>query len=194
MHRFVGGIVVALSLVFGACSDGGDSSDQAVGDGEGGEEASGAQFNEADVTFVRGMIPHHEQAVVMSELAEENADSDAVRELADEIEAAQEPEIEQMTAFLEEWGESASEGGMDHDEMSGMMTDEQMGELEEAMGAEFDRLFLEMMVMHHEGAVEMAQVEVEDGENEEAQELAGEIIEAQEAEIAEMEDLLAEGT
>lgn len=190
VKRYVMGVAVALSLAVAACgSDGVDTG-----------EAASEGFNQADAEFAQGMIPHHEQAVEMAELAEENAESAEVQELADEIEAAQGPEIEQMTGFLEEWGAPLPEEGMgngqmegmDHGGMAGMMTEGEMAELEAAMGAEFDRLFLEMMVRHHEGAVEMAEVELAEGEDAEAQALAEEIIETQEAEIAEMEDLLAE--
>ncbi|CAN5489389.1 DUF305 domain-containing protein [soil metagenome] len=213
MKRYAIGLVLVLGGVLAACGDdGGDTSDQAVGADQGAAEES-ADFNDADVAFAQGMIPHHEQAVVMSELAEESAESTDVLELADQIKAAQGPEIEQMTGFLEEWGEEVPSGdmdhgamgddeqaggddkpmgGMDHSDMPGMMSDQEMTELEASTGAEFDRMFLDMMVRHHEGAVEMSEIELEEGENEEALQLAEDIIDTQENEIAEMEDLLAD--
>ena len=104
-----------------------------------------------------------------------------------------------MEAMLEAWGAEADgmagmdmgdDGGEAMEGMPGMMSADEMDALAEAEGAEFDRTWLEMMVEHHEGAVEMASVEVEDGENPQAQELARAIVEAQEAEIERMQDLL----
>jgi uncharacterized protein (DUF305 family) len=174
--------------------------------------------NDADIVFAQGMIPHHRQAVMMSALAGGRTENPDVLELTEEISAAQEPEIRTMTAFLEAWGADAPMGGssempmgdmgdmegMDHGDMdmddmaqmegmegmSGMMTPQQMAELEAAEGAEFDRLFLEMMIEHHEGAVEMADTQLDEGENPDARALAEEIIEAQESEITRMQDLL----
>ncbi|MFC3995015.1 DUF305 domain-containing protein [Nocardiopsis sediminis] len=153
-------------------------------------EAS-AEANSADVMFAQMMIPHHEQAVEMSQLAETRAGDD-VLDLAQRIEAAQGPEIERLTGMLETWGEPTEpEGGMDHG-MDGMMNDDQMAELEAADGEAFDTLYLELMIEHHEGAVEMAQTELEDGSYPEATEMAQEIVDAQEAEIEEMRGLLGE--
>jgi uncharacterized protein (DUF305 family) len=116
-----------------------------------------AEHNDADIAFVRGMIPHHEQAVEMSQLAADRAASPQVKQLAATIERAQAPEIEQMRGFLEAWGveEDSSMGGMHHggSGMPGMMSGQQMSGLDQANGAAFDRMFLQMMVMHHEGAV-----------------------------------------
>ncbi|MFC4564561.1 DUF305 domain-containing protein [Nocardiopsis mangrovi] len=153
-------------------------------------EAS-AEANSADVMFAQMMIPHHEQAVEMSSLAESRA-GDEVLDLAQRIEDAQGPEIERLTAMLETWGEPTEpEGGMDHG-MDGMMSDDQMAELEAAEGEEFDTLYLELMIEHHEGAVEMAQTELESGSYPEAVEMAQEIVDAQETEIEEMRGLLGE--
>lgn len=162
------------------------------------------EHNEADTTFVQGMIPHHRQAVMMSELALDRAESPEVMALAEQINAAQGPEIDTMTGMLEVWGEEIPEDmpmgetedmeGMDHggmEGMSGMMTPEQMGDLESQQGAAFDRMFLEMMVEHHTGAIEMAQTQQADGENPEAIELAGQIESSQTEEIEEMQEVLA---
>lgn len=150
--------------------------------------------NEADVDFAQQMIPHHRQAIEMSELAADRAGSDQVRGLAEQISAAQGPEIETMTTFLETWGaevpEEMSMGDMDMGDMAGMMSPEQMEELGAAEGTEFDRMFLEMMIAHHEGATEMAMTEQAEGENPQAIELAEEIEAAQTEEIAQMQELL----
>lgn len=157
--------------------------------------------NDADVTFAQQMIPHHQQAIEMAELAETRAESQEVKDLVADIAAAQGPEIETMTGWLESWDEDVpAEGmsGMDHgamssDEMTGMMSEEDMTALGNASSAEFDQMFLRMMIEHHEGAIEMAGTEQEDGHFPDAVDLAGAIIDAQRAEIATMEDLLGEG-
>lgn len=153
-------------------------------------DTSGGDFNDADVTFAQGMIPHHQQAVEMAQLAGEQAESQEVKDLAADIEAAQDPEIEQMTQWLEEWDQPTEMDGMDSMEMGGMMSEDQMSELEDATGADFDAMFLEMMIEHHEGAIVMAQEQVDDGKNAEAVALAEAIIEAQQDEIETMQGLL----
>ena len=151
-------------------------------------------FNDADVTFAQMMIPHHEQAIEMSDtLLDKDGVDEEVRDLAQQIKDAQQPEIDQMKDWLDQWGEDESMGGMGHDMGAmgdGMMSEEDMGRLDDATGAEATELFLEQMIMHHEGAIQMAEVEVEEGENPEAVALAERIIEAQTEEISTMQDLL----
>lgn len=161
-----------------------------------GGDAAGAGHNDADVTFAQQMIVHHEQAIEMAQMAAEQASSAEVKDLAARIEAAQSPEIETMTGWLESWDEPVSpeEDPMDHGgmDMGGGMSDAQMDELMSATGKKFDMMFLEMMVEHHTGAVEMAEEEIENGEFPAAIELAETIKSAQEKEIQEMEALLEE--
>lgn len=148
----------------------------------------------ADVTFAQQMIPHHEQAVEMSDLALDPARgaSADVTDLATRIRAAQKPEIEELTGFLEGWGEDVPSGHGEHagHSMTGMMSEDQMDRLADSDGATFDRLWLEMMVEHHEGAVEMARTEIADGQDSHAKALARAIIDAQTAEITQMKGLL----
>ncbi|WP_394326769.1 DUF305 domain-containing protein [Thermobifida halotolerans] len=186
---------VAAALLLSACTTGQETDAAAVPQTS--EQATEAEFNSADVMFAQMMIPHHRQAVEMARLAEDRAGAD-VKELAARIEAAQDPEIEQMNALLESWGQQSVNGmddmpHMDHG-MPGMMTDEQMAELENLEGDAFDTMFLEMMVAHHEGAVEMAEQELADGVNPEARQLAQAITDAQEAEIEQMNALLGDGS
>lgn len=158
----------------------------------GGAQATG--FNQDDVMFATNMIAHHQQAIEMSETLLAKSDVDErVAELAERIRAAQQPEIERMNAMLEAWGEEPMEG-MDHGSGTGggMMSEADMAQLEEAPGSEASSLFLEQMIVHHDGAVEMAEAEVAGGENAEAVELAERIISDQSSEIAEMEALLTE--
>ncbi|PSK95996.1 uncharacterized protein (DUF305 family) [Murinocardiopsis flavida] len=153
------------------------------------ESKQSARHNKADVEFAQMMIPHHEQAVEMAELAETRAGAD-VRSLAKEIDKAQGPEIKQLTGMLESWGEEPLES-MDHS-MDGMLTDAQMTELEQADGDAFDKAFVDSMIEHHEGAVDMAQSELDDGENPEAKKLAEDIVSTQNDEITRMRELLGE--
>lgn len=193
---------VAATLTLAACGSD-DATTGSSGDSNASAEATPAEgdFADADVMFAQMMIPHHQQAVEMSDiiLAEDDVDGD-VLELAEQIKAAQAPEITQMTGWLEGWdAEVPSMGGMDGmegmdsgGEMYGMMSPEEMQSLEGADGADGSRLYLEQMTAHHEGAVEMAQAEVDGGTNPEAIELAETIIETQQDEIGQMQDLLAD--
>lgn len=159
--------------------------------------AAEAEFNDADVMFAQMMIPHHEQAIEMSDsLLEKDGVDEQVRDLAQQIKDAQQPEIDQMKDWLDAWGEDelGDVGGMDHDMGGmgdGMMSDEDMAQLEDASGAEASRLFLEQMILHHEGAIQMAEYQVQEGENPDAVALAERIVEDQTEEIATMQDLLA---
>lgn len=151
--------------------------------------------NDADVAFLKGMIPHHQQAIEMADLALADAAGAGpeVLELAARIRAAQAPEIEQMTALLTEWGmadDLEHLGHMGHGE--GMMTDDEMTALSSAAGASFDAMWLDMMIRHHAGAIAQAIVEQADGADPTTLALADAIIAAQQAEIAEMQ-LLLEG-
>ena len=153
--------------------------------------------NAQDVSFAQDMIGHHQQAVEMSTMALSQAASSKVKDLATRIKAAQDPEIQMMKGWLSSWDEpeTAGSGGMDHSGggMTGMMTDAQMTQLRGASGAEFDRIFLTMMIEHHQGAVTMARTELDKGKYEPAKQLAQTIIDAQQKEITEMQALLASG-
>jgi uncharacterized protein (DUF305 family) len=183
------GLAAFAVLAFAAAcgdDDGMDGMDH--GDGSSSEEEA-QDFNDADVMFAQMMIPHHEQAVEMAELAETRASDPEVVALAAQIKAAQDPEIDTMTGWLEAWGEPIeTDHGMD---MPGIMTDEEMAELEAADGAAFDKVFVDHMIAHHQGAIEMAETEIADGRNAEAKELASQIAESQAAEVTQLEAILA---
>lgn len=161
-----------------------------------------ADHTEVDTTFAQMMVPHHRQAVRMSDvlLGKEGVDERVVT-LARQIEAAQQPEIDQMMGLLEAWGEQAPDddmgmGGVGSDDgpgsgAGGLMSDDEMQRLEDAEGVEAARLFLEQMTVHHTGAIEMARTELEGGQNPQALALAQAIVDAQEAEITEMRAILA---
>ena len=152
-----------------------------------------ADFNDADVSFATDMIPHHRQAVEMAELAGSRAQSPEVKALARQIMEAQDPEIQTMSGWLTAWGESVPEdmSGMDMStSMPGMMSSDDMDGLMNASGAEFDKMFLTMMIEHHNGAIEMAKTEQAEGEYPDAVALAQQIESAQTEEIATMQELL----
>jgi uncharacterized protein (DUF305 family) len=155
--------------------------------------APASMHNEADVMFATMMIPHHAQAIEMSDmlLAKDGIDP-KVRDLAERIKAAQGPEIAQMRDWLSSWGENPSPAGGGHGghDGGGMMGQAEMDALEKASGAEARDLFLSGMIKHHEGAVVMAETELRDGANADAKRLAQAIIDAQNQEIEEMKALL----
>lgn len=198
----VAGTAIVVSLALAACSGASstttpDATPPSAAPSASSTGEAGASHNDADTMFAQMMIVHHEGAIEMADLAVERAESEEVRSLAEGISAAQGPEIEKMTSWLEAWGEDTMSmggmGGMDHGgmDMDGLSQEEAMAELAGLSGAEFDRRFLELMIAHHEGAVEMAQAELEDGQNTEALALSEQIVADQEAEIAEMQQLLS---
>jgi uncharacterized protein (DUF305 family) len=152
--------------------------------------AAATEHNDADTMFAQGMIPHHEQAVEMSEMMFQKKDIPAsVTDLAARIKAAQAPEIETMTGWLKTWNEPVTMGS--GHSMDGMMGEGDMKQLESAQGTAAARLFLTQMVTHHQGAIMMAQTEMSQGKNADAVKLSKDIATAQEAEIKEMQALLA---
>lgn len=148
-----------------------------------------ATFNDPDVAFTMNMIAHHQQAIEMADmvLAKDGVD-ERVLSLAADIKDAQAPEIETMTSWLKDWGQSTDMGGMNH---GGMMSEDDMAALEAATGPDASRLFLEQMIVHHTGAIDMANEEIADGKNADATALAEKIVTDQTAEIQTMQDLLA---
>lgn len=158
--------------------------------------STAAQFNDADVMFVQMMLPHHEQAVEMSNaLLKKSGVSAPTMALAKQINAAQQPEITTMESWLKAWGQprDGGMGGMDHGGMGddGMATDAEMKEFDQASGVTAEKMYLEMMSKHHQGAITMAQSEVKNGENIEAVQLAKDIAISQQVEITAMKKLLA---
>ncbi|MEV8626447.1 DUF305 domain-containing protein [Streptomyces sp. NPDC051079] len=192
----------AAALVLTACGDDGNTTTSATETPTVATPSAPAtvpvgEHNQADVTFAQGMIPHHRQAILMSEMARTRASSAEVKALAEKIKGAQGPEIATMTSWLKAWGEEVPTGmdgmdGMDHggSGMPGMMDEQRMDELDKGSGTAFDTMFLTMMIEHHEGAVEMAKTEKAEGAYGPAKTLADEIITAQTAEIAQMKTML----
>lgn len=184
-------LLSALTLT--ACSN--DDSGDMEGMDHGNDQSSttaDADFNDADVMFAQMMLPHHEQAIEMSDILLANeAAMPEVADLAQQIKDAQGPEIDTLNSWLTEWGADPTGGEMDHGDMgdSGMMSEEDLANLE-AAGPEVNRIFLEQMIMHHEGAIAMAQDQVDNGQDPDAIALAEDIITTQEAEITTMSSML----
>ena len=197
-------LALAAALTLAACGDDGGSDTATTGSGSssgehgGGHSGGGkanpdsAKGNAADVEFLTGMKPHHEQAVEMSEIVLAANPPAEVAKIAQQIKDAQSPEIEQMDTMLTALGEETDGGEHEGHSMGhgGMMSEEDLADFKAATGTEAARLYLEAMVAHHEGAIEAADAETEGGKYDPAVALAKQIKTAQKAEIAEMQDLL----
>lgn len=184
-------VVLAGALTLAGCSGSEEPAEQAPSAVAGAESGTDSAHNDADVMFAQMMIPHHEQAITMADMVlAKDGTSPEVAELATEVKAAQAPEIEQLGEWLDAWGADRAAEHAGHAGMSGMMSEDDLRLLEEAGAPESDRLFLEQMIAHHRGAVEMAQTEVESGTAPDAVELAQTVVETQTTEIEAMEDLL----
>ena len=206
--------LTAVALTLSACTDSTDSTEASPAapttvagatTSVAGTVASGQdeEHSQADVMFAQMMLPHHQQAIEMSDiiLAKDDIPAD-VAALAEEIKAAQGPEIAQLTDWLEQWGEPTQPEGMDMDmdmdmggdhdmaQMEGMLSDEELQQLSDAPGPEAAELFLNQMIAHHEGAVAMAEDQVENGTYPPAVDLAQTIIDTQQQEIDTMRQLL----
>lgn len=211
------GAVVAAALVAGCSNQSTDAaaktSATSATSASASPQTSGAQdaaaHNDADVMFAQHMIPHHQQAVEMSDvlLAKQGIDP-RVSELATQIKGAQAPEIEQMQGWLKQWGNPpmpsmsqmpqqghgdmghANMGHGDMPAMQGMVSEADMTALRNAQGAEAAKLYLTHMIAHHEGAITMAEDEIKDGQYAAAVEMAHAIVKTQQQEIDTMRQIL----
>jgi uncharacterized protein (DUF305 family) len=201
--RVVAATAAAAVLALGAAGCGGDDpggmgmGDGGMGMGSGPSERSepsgpavevSERHDEDDVTFAQEMIPHHAQALRMVEMVERHGASDELADLAAQMETAQEREIGLMEQMLETWGEDLPDSGLMGHGMSGM-DGEALERLEDVRPDDFDSMWALMMIEHHEDAIEMSEVELDEGVNPEAHQLARDIIEAQTREIAQLEDI-----
>ena len=205
--RFSAGVtggLLAVSLVLTACGGSNAAAPANPAPSVSYSAPATAQHNAADVAFAQSMIPHHRDAVAMADLAADRAQDPEVKTLAEQIQAAQQPEIDQLTGFLSAWGAEVSPSnsmdGMGHGStpstsspsgMGGMMSPAQMEQLRDATGTKFDEMFLTMMIVHHRSAVSAAQEEIEQGSNPDAKQLAEKIVADQTAEISRMQQMQA---
>ncbi|REK86277.1 DUF305 domain-containing protein [Streptomyces inhibens] len=200
------GFSLAISLALSGCSSDDDTKKaseaggpKVVAPGKPGEPAktltadearkarSDDSPNSADFSYIRMMIPHHQQALVMTELAARHADGEQVGRLAERISAAQGPEIDAMKGWLSGHGGPHAEGGHHHHgAMPGMATAAQLDQLRAARGEKFDALFLKLMIAHHQGAVSMATEVLSEGNNALVEDMANDVIAQQSAEIGRM--------
>jgi uncharacterized protein (DUF305 family) len=184
--------LAAAALLFGACGshDMGSMDTGSMDTGDSTPES--ADFNDADVIFAQMMIPHHQQAVAMSDIAlDPNTQaSAAIIALATQIKGAQDPEISQMKNLLTTWGKAVEMGSMDHSSMmDGMLSLEEMDTLGQLKGAEFDKAWAKGMIAHHEGAIAMANEVLANGKNSEILAPANAVVSGQSAEIKTLKPL-----
>ena len=197
-------VLAAGALVIAGCSDGGDSAPTPSAETSisASQTAIPQGVNAADIEFLEGKYPHHAQALDMAKMVEGRTDNAELIAMAAQIEAAQDPEKQQMSEILTQWGRpdpaSNPTGGMDQSghgvgraDMPGMMSDDDMAAMMDAQGVEFDKMWLTMMIEHHSGAITMSQTELDSGLDPTAEKLAEEIIAAQQAEIVQMQAMLA---
>lgn len=159
------------------------------------------QANDTDVQFLQQMIVHHQQALMMAKMAAQQAADPEVKQLAVEIDQEQTPEIEQMSSWLQQWGKPVPSMGpgmampsmsppMGHGMMPSMGPMPDLGQMQSMTGEQFDQMFLQMMIAHHEGAVAMAKAEITGGANPAVKQLAQKIQASQTAQIQQMRQML----
>ena len=190
MKKSIALLLLPALLVLPACSSSTFSSSSDTSSAQ-----QTAEFNDADVMFAQMMIPHHEQAIEMSDMALDPTigASQQIIDLATQIKNAQDPEIKQMKDWLAAWNKSLMpDDGMDHSSMmDGMLSADELTQLGALTGASFDKAWTEAMIAHHKGAVEMAEDVLENGSNPDVRQLASSIIKTQQAEIETLASLLS---
>ena len=197
----LGSLTLGLALTLTACGNEAPASDTSA-------QVSETDHNDADVAFATDMIQHHAQALSMVDLTVNRTLDPEVQQLADDIREAQGPEIETMSDWLQDWNEEVPQTMRDHasaghdmegmgdsmegmdSAMPGMMSAEDFDELENAPDSEFQTMWLEMMIAHHQGAVEMAEDQQDNGQYKAAVDLAGDVVDTQTVEIDTMNTLL----
>ncbi|NUR71049.1 MAG: DUF305 domain-containing protein [Hamadaea sp.] len=188
------GIVPVLAVALSACNDSEDNGMSGMNHGSTSSASAPAtgSANAADVEFAQMMIVHHQQAVEMATLAETRASDAEVKSLAAQIKGAQQPEIDKMTGWLTAWGKSTA-APMGHDMMSmpGLMSEDDMKLLAAAQGTAFDKKFAQLMIAHHNGAIEMANSVLANGADQQVKALAQAIVSAQTAEVAQLQKIVA---
>ena len=185
-------VLMAGAFLFTACG-GHDMSDMSTGSTDTNVTDSERGFNYADIMFAQMMIPHHEQAIELADMALDPTlmASEQVKALASQIKNAQDPEIDLMAQWLDEWEQPLMDMSVDHSmTMEGMLSVDELGAIGQMNGEEFDQAWIGAMIAHHKGAIEMANTVKAEGESALVQELADAIIEAQKSEIDTLELLL----
>lgn len=203
--RLLAGILVPLAIggTLASCGDDNDGAGGSATTGGGAAQTTPkptASAAAVDKAFVRQMVPHHEMAVDMAEMAQKSGEHDEIKQLADEVISAQNEEITELKAIAKDLGVTPDEpmgdgasmnhGGMTADAKTLGLSMEQMGMSMDMTSLEsadpFDKAFIDQMTVHHQGAVAMAKAELAGGENAELKKIARAIVSAQEKEIAEL--------
>jgi uncharacterized protein (DUF305 family) len=184
--------LLAVTITLAGCSNDNDMPSNHGATGPDASSTAADQFNDADIMFAQDLIPHHDQAVNMSDMVlSKTGVHPEVTALAMQIKAAQQPEIDTMNTWLDAWGRKEfDDDGKHHGGAGGLMTEDEMRRLDKANGREGQRLYLEGMIKHHEGAITMAKIEIASGKNPGAIKLAESIAESQQQEIDTMTALL----
>ena len=185
-------VLMTGALLFTACG-GHDMSDMSTGSTDTNVTDSERGFNDADIMFAQMMIPHHEQAIELADMALDPTlmASEQVKALASQIKNAQDPEIDLMAQWLDEWEQPLMDMSVDHSmTMEGMLSVDELGAIGQMNREEFDQAWIQAMIAHHKGAIKMADTVKAEGESALVQELADAIIQAQKSEIDTLELLL----
>jgi uncharacterized protein (DUF305 family) len=180
-------LVLVLAVVFLLAGNSGMPGNHAGHGTMASDEAASTAYTDDELMFASMMIPHHSQAVTISELALNNSTNEDIRALATAIRDAQAPEMAQMQSWLDESDYSGTHAG--HMDKGGMLSDEELAELSSARGSTFDLLFLKGMIAHHEGALEMISM-IQNSSNAEVKKLYSNILTSQSAEVEAMKALL----
>jgi uncharacterized protein (DUF305 family) len=181
--------VLSLSINRGDRSNHGDMGQMSGHMGHGSSSSKNANYTGADIMFLQMMIPHHQQAIDISNLAMKSSQDAELIELAKIIARDQAAEIKQMKAWLTDAGAS-EDMGHSMDGMGGMLSDEELTALSAATGKEFDVLWLKGMTEHHDGAIHMTQM-IEDAQNADIKAFGTKVIKDQSEQIDQMKKMLA---
>ena len=184
-------LFIAGLLLLAAC--GSESNQQSTASTQTDLTSSQSSFNDADVMFAQMMIPHHEQAIELADMALDPTlkASEQVKTLAAQIKSAQDPEIDLMTQWLTDWDQPLMDMSEEHDmSMDGMLSVDEIAALGQLVSEEFDQAWATAMIAHHKGAIKMAKTVKDDGQSTLVQDLANLIMQAQQSEIAVLETLL----
>jgi uncharacterized protein (DUF305 family) len=181
--------VLSLSINRGDRSNHGDMGQMSGHMGHGSSSSKNANYTGADIMFLQMMIPHHQQAIDISNLAMKSSQDAELIELAKIIARDQAAEIKQMKAWLTDAGAS-EDMGHSMDGMGGMLSDDELAALSAATGKEFDVLWLKGMTEHHDGAIHMTQM-IEDAQNADIKAFGTKVIKDQSEQIDQMKKMLA---
>ncbi|MGO4444256.1 DUF305 domain-containing protein [Mycobacterium sp. 2YAF39] len=203
--RFAAVLIALCAALFLTACSGSDEKTDATKTDDAASTAAPPGFNAQDHEFATMMIPHHQQAIELAGMVSDRSTDPDLIALAAKISAEQDPEIKALRVFLVQWDENpddnTSQGGDDgghggdggHGAMAGMVDEATMAKLQTLNGAEFETLWLQSMISHHQGAIDMAEAEVANGQNIDIKRMAQTMIDTQQAEITQMNQMLEGG-